>query len=231
MKGYYEKYFPSSFVWNWLSHNEMYPLEKREFRFGENFNIVVNGFKTESAFRDYLSTNQPKGVYIVSGEKSPTFFDVDLDDYILPKGIIDRGVLCSCKEKQCCDICWELIMRRPLLDCLTFLKDFMKFKQVFAMFSGARGFWIFVCDDWTMDRESREFLADRVPAKIDREVTIQPNHLMKVPFSTHRTTGVVCSPIMNPEEFLPSKDTRHHTKIDDVIMKQWVDFIKFIYRA
>lgn len=223
MKGYYREFFPSYFIWRWLSSRSS--LEKREFRFGENFNMVVNGFKTENELKDYLSTNQPKGIYVVSGPISPVFFDIDLDDYILPKGIIDRGPLCDCKEKQCCDICWELIMRKPLLDCLHFLKDFMKFKHVFAMFSGGRGFWIYVCDDWEMDRDSREFLADRMPAKVDREVTIQMNHLMKVPFSTHRTTGVVCSPIMNPEDFLPSKDTRHFSKVDEGLMKQWVNFI------
>jgi DNA primase catalytic subunit len=217
MKGYYQNYFPSSFLWRWLSR---YPLDNRQFRFGENFNLVVNGFKTENELRDYLITNQPKGVYITRTGGAPVFFDVDLDDYL---GIIVRT--CPCKEKQCCDICWEQIMRKPLLDSLAFLKDFMKFKHVFAMFSGGRGFWIFICDDWELDRDSREFLADRIPAKVDREVTIQDNHLMKIPFSTHRTTGVVCSPIMNPEEFLPSKDTRHHTKVDGDIMKQWVDYL------
>lgn len=232
MKGFYQHFFPHKFLWDWLSNHNQYPLENREFRFGENFNIIQNGFLTEHEFCDYLTTNQPKGVYLGYYKKPntfrnprPVFFDVDLDDYILPKGKINRELLCPCKEKQCCDICWEMIMRKPLLDCLHFLKEFMGFQHVFAVFSGGRGFWIYLCDDWEMDRECREILADRIPAMIDKQVTIQMNHLMKVPLSTHRSTGVVCSPIMNPEEFIPSRDTRHFSKLDEGIVREWVSFI------
>jgi DNA primase catalytic subunit len=64
-----------------------------------------------------------------------------------------------------------------------------------------------VMDDraWNMDREARISLANRIPAFIDRQVTVQQNHLIKLPFSTHVTTKAICCPILNPNEFLPSK--------------------------
>lgn len=242
LRVYYKDFFPIQEIARWLTHDGKYPLKDREFRFGEHCNLKVEGFLTSNDFRSYLVTNQPNGVNMGYYKKSnrelnprPIFFDVDLDDFCIPKSDnrpshippIDRSYLCNCKEKQCCDVCWEWIMKKPLNDCLDFLKNFMKFKRVFAIYSGGRGFWIYIDDDWEMDREARESLASRIPTFIDKKVTTQTTHLMKVPLTTHRTTGVVCSPIMNPETFLPSKDTRHYSKVDMDIMKAWIDFLGF----
>lgn len=212
LKNYYSTRFPAEAVCKMVTNNFTYPLEEVEFAFGEFFKRK-KGFLTANDLRSYLESNEPNGIQF-TGKHVPFVFEVDKNDYTepdsknRPPGVdpIDTSFFCDCGYKSCCDVCWEMVLRKPLMDCLTFLKDFMEYKKVFAMFSGKKGFWVFVLDDraWKMDKEAKISLANRIPAFIDRQVTVQSKHLIKLPFSTHVTTKAICCPILNPVEFLPS---------------------------
>lgn len=140
------------------------------------------------------------------------FFEVDLDDYHAaisenrPSHIPPIARSCKCKDRECCDICWVEIGRKPLLECLKFCKEVMGFEKVLPLFSGGRGFWIIISDErvFNWDQEARKVFAQKVPAFIDKKVTISSNHLMKVPYTQHIRTKKLCVPIDDPENFVPN---------------------------
>jgi len=231
---------------NFLTCFGEHPLEYREFIFGEFFRRNDNNknplrFKTMKQLHDYLIDNgfscfQAGPVFYsnISREDKyvlfprPLFFDVDLDDYHAefsknrPLSIARIIRSCDCLAGKCCDTCWKEIAVQPLKEMLNFLKNIMEYKRIIPMYSGNRGFWIIVWDKevWLYDTIARTNIANRIGTCIDRTVTIQATHAMKVPLTPHAKTGTITIPISDPDVFVPSH-APHYMDTDKEILREW----------
>ncbi len=138
-------------------------------------------------------------------------FDLDLPDY-------DSLRTCPCKggpKSAYCDSCWGLMARSARqLDSVLEL-DF-GFERRLWVFSGQKGLHCWVLDDsaFVLDEAQREALCDRlarqpdrrstptqrsaadwIVPRIDRRVTTQLTHLIKLPFCVHASTKNVSVPL------------------------------------
>jgi DNA primase catalytic subunit len=126
-------------------------------------------------------------------------FDIDLKDYEGP---------CLCwKDKRICDPCWIQYLRPALVELLGFLKTFMQFECVIPIYSAGAGFHVFVIDPsvWDWDDVARLGLMKHLPPSVKYDHSIVLSHLIKLPFSPHKTNGTLSLPILDPETFLPSQ--------------------------
>jgi DNA primase small subunit len=164
---------------------------------------LPNTINVGPIFPPHVSRSDPFVIF-----PKPLLFDIDMEDYTnetssnRPSHIPHIKRTCTCTTT--CDACWILILRDPLVKCMEFLKIFMEFKHVIPVYSGRRGFHIWVMDHWELDKESREYIVNKMPAILDRNVTIQSTHLMKLFLVPHKTTGRVAIPILDVMEFVPS---------------------------
>jgi DNA primase catalytic subunit len=210
-------------------HGE-YPLEYREFAFGEYYRRYDSKklplrFKTMIEWINYCVQENVSSVVagplfypnVAKEDKyvlyqRPLFFDIDLDDYHMehsknrPAHISRILRSCPCKPGMCCDICWKEIAVKPLKEMIQFLTDIMEYEHIIPIYSGSRGFWVIVWDKevWNYDNVARENILNRMNVCFDRMVTIQSTHLMKIPFTPHKKTGILSIPIEDPDVFLPS---------------------------
>lgn len=139
-------------------------------------------------------------------------FDLDLPDY-------DSLRTCPCKggpKSAYCDGCWALLARSArLLDRM--LEQEFGFERRLWVFSGQKGLHCWVLDDaaFSLDEQQREALCDRltrspdrrpslvqksepgewIVPRIDRKVTTQLTHLIKLPFCVHASTKNVSVPV------------------------------------
>lgn len=231
---FWKNVFPFENFYNFLTCFGEYPLKYREFVFGEFYKRFKDKEKkTPLRFKDIKELQEflicgnystflcgPVWFPNVSREDKyvifplPLLFDVDLDDYHEETSVnrpihIPRIIRsCSCLPKTCCDTCWKEIAVEPLKYMIHFLKDIMEYKYVLTIYSGSRGFWIIVWDKpvWMYDTIARKNIADQLSnICIDKNVTISPTHLMKIPLTPHKKTGILSVPIEDPETFLPSQ--------------------------
>lgn len=85
------------------------------------------------------STAMKAGVACGLGEM---VLDVDLDHVSY-----DRTGICGCgNERKVCDACWECFMIPAQSVLQWIITQFMGFKRVFCVFSGRRGFHMWICD-------------------------------------------------------------------------------------
>lgn len=80
--------------------------------------------------------------------------DVDLD---CGPGEYSRELICKCgTAKRTCDACWIALMR-PAHHALTWaLREFWGLKRFFTVFSGRRGFHMWICDERILDMPREE---------------------------------------------------------------------------
>jgi len=249
---YWETCFPFDVIVSYFTNKNKYALEHKEFAFGEYYqryskqnktpwrfttvhelikHLCVHKFNTFYMGPTYLPGNNRKDPYVT--HPRPLCFDIDLDDYHAEvstnRPIYMAKVVrtCECKARTCCDICWKEIAVKPIKDCFQFFKQVMQFKEVLCIFSGNRGFWFIILDPdvWEWDQISRECIVKRVPAIVDIKVTTQGTHLMKIPLTPHKTTGLICQPI--DEYFLPSQAV-HYSKMNLEVMTKFIEILKKI---
>ncbi|MBX9636393.1 MAG: hypothetical protein K2Q45_02440 [Nitrosomonas sp.] len=92
---------------------------------------------------------QPQGEVVIDVDMDPDFHD--------------RSLMCDCgKQRKVCDICWSIFMDSALL-VLNYMLDFCELKARFTVFSGRRGFHI-----WILDKRSFEWSSEQRASFIDR---------------------------------------------------------------
>ncbi len=128
-------------------------------------------------------------------------FDIDLKDY---------DPQCDCwKKKKVCDPCWLLHLRPALLDLVHFLWKTMHFSTdgIIPVFSAGAGFHVFVIHKrvWDWDDVARQALIKHLPRTVICDPAIVLNHLIKLPFSPHKSNRCLSMPIVDIETFLPSQ--------------------------
>ena len=209
-----------------------YPLEQCEFafRFGDAFcrhfsekeapDYGFEGnhpcsFRTPAKLLGYMHTREPSSVefgrvflgkdrgvessdaYLIT--RAPLVFDFDMDDHYHPLRT------CGCDTKyKVCDVCWRQFMAPAMKEMLYILKEKFQFKHIFTVFSGRRGFHM-----WVIDREVWGYsFAQRMAigktftsVKLDEEV-LKLEHLIKLPLLRHPGTGKWA--LLIDETFVPS---------------------------
>lgn len=103
--------------------------------------------------------------------------DVDLDD-----GEYNRSGICNCVGlRRCCDVCWTTFMLPAQLVLLYLVERVFKFQKFFLVFSGRRGFHLWILDQrvilWTASQ--RRVFIEKL-AQIPSEETALANDLYQV---------------------------------------------------
>lgn len=118
-------------------------------------------------------------------------FDVDASDYQE-----ERVTICQCDRHSVCSECWSRVMV-PELTKLTSALSRIGFTQSHAWFSGSRGFHVWVSCSSLITRLVRMSIAEEIiensGVRLDRAVTTQPNHTIRMPLSCHQHTQNIVS--------------------------------------
>jgi len=74
--------------------------------------------------------------------------DVDLDHDPADPDKYDRTNVCACgKARKVCDACWSTFMDPAQRVLLWVLREFLGYRRIFTVFSGRRGFHMWICDE------------------------------------------------------------------------------------
>ncbi len=205
--------FPWKVVWNYIggSRCKFAFRGKNDLWHRNDKTSIPLQFKTLNDLKRYFEYHPDTTTFFVSGSGF-LFFEVDITDYLAessanrPPSTPPATRSCACQAtNQCCDTCWVEVLRAPLIACLEYCVELHMLKKVVPLFSGRRGFWILIGDTLDWDDEARQSFLNRVPAHIDRGVSEQRDHLMKVPFTPHHETGRLAVPIVDAHTFVPSQ--------------------------
>lgn len=209
MNDFYTNHFPVDQVVRLVTHSRRYPLNnvRFAFRWGENIFKRYDQygqpltFDDAEALRAALIRERPNTLNVEFPENArPLVFDVDISDY----AHVPRNA-CNCEAKQVCNTCWVQIMRPEMVKARDFLCSFIGFKEVMFVFSGRKGFHVWVTDDrvWSWNLNARLNYAERIPIRCDVPITAGKSHLIKLPWTRHQKTNQVACVIENVETFLP----------------------------
>lgn len=80
--------------------------------------------------------------------------DIDLD---CGPGEYNRELICQCgTARKACDACWVALMQPAHHALIWALRHFMGFSRIFTVFSGRRGFHIWICDERMLEMTQAE---------------------------------------------------------------------------
>jgi len=156
-------------------------------------------FKDSRDLADFITVTHPVSlefgpVYMVGDRATakqephfiryaPLVFDIDIDEYDLQR-------TCKCKGDRyaVCDDCWVEFMQPAILYLKSELEKTFGFGSVLVVFSGRRGFHVWVLDEevWGYSRAQRQAIYDSLPGvEFDRRVGTDVTHLLKAPLLVH----------------------------------------------
>ncbi len=207
-----------------------YPSNERATSIGT---VLPLRFGTIGALRKFLIEKQPHSIdigplyqslaHVSSDRKDPYApklsalqFDIDLKDY---------GGACEChKKKLICDQCWIQYLRPALIDLVNFLTETMQFDTsgIIPVYSAGAGFHVFVIHErvWKWDDSARQALIEHLPKSIICDPAIVLNHLIKLPFSPHKSNRCLSLPIVDIASFVPSAWRIKIEDVDDELMRK-----------
>lgn len=255
MKLYYRDIFPLSELFKILEINEtreisMYTQQNTYLRYLtfdsiESFKakiIQITPKKMDiGPFYD-IKPSKTNGATAIAKE---LVFDIDLTDY--PRE--------CCQDKSICKKCYEIIKCSvKLLNYI--LKEEFGFKNIGFVFSGRRGLhcWVF---DWNeldnsvrtdifkyfryildrnlevkeymdiMSEYGEEDLIKKLFLRLDKEVTVKMNHLIKLPFSVHPETMNISVPL-DPENITELEEIPRLDQIieDPEVILPYIEIMK-----
>lgn len=178
----------------WMRHME-FPMEESIKK------VIPLRFFSRDALLRYITEKAPDTINVQFPEDArPLVFDIDISDFVVPREH------CACPPKSVCNVCWGEIMRPAMRKAKSLLEDLMGFEQVQFIFSGRKGFHIWVTDPrvWSFDLNARKNFLDRLGIPADREITIGRGHLIKLPWGKHQKTRQLCCTILDFETFVPN---------------------------
>ena len=183
-------------------------------------------FGSMDALKTFLVSKQPHAIDIGPIYQSIAHASSDRKDPYAPKlsalqfdiDVKDYEPSCECyKKKRLCDLCWIQYLRPALRELIKFLRDKMLFDSsgIIPVFSAGAGFHVFVIHErvWAWDNVARQALIKHLPSAVKCDPAVTLGHLIKLPFSPHKSNGHLSLPILDIEAFLPSQ---WRVKIEDV---------------
>jgi len=150
---------------------------------------------------------------------APLVFDVDASDY--------KQRTCPCKQHDMCKVCCDTFVW-PAVNTIVELCTTMGFKKILKVFSGNRGFHVWVLDDRAYDllEVQRKNMCERLKAMgvcLDEEVTLKSTHLKKMPMTVHASTGNIARPV--GDTFDIERDIIHISKVTAEQIEEWIQQI------
>jgi len=127
------------------THEPSYMLPPKLDEMESNLDHAKPRHFERQSFKEERPLSAPFGEVVI---------DMDMDS-----SIHNRSKMCKCgNERKVCDTCWRVFMRSALL-CLYAILDFMGIKRYFTVFSGRRGFHMWLLDDrcfyWTQEQRAK----------------------------------------------------------------------------
>lgn len=164
---YYTYCFPFDTIFNLFSRTPGH----REFAFNYQGGEVYRRFKTfssaqalkvgtTSGYSGVASAINVGAVYeCITDQKTiigrELIFDIDMNDY-------DNIRECGCRgKKDICSSCWK-IARASIITLKFILAEIFGFKYMMCVYSGRRGYHIWILDKeaFTLDSQAREYIRD-----------------------------------------------------------------------
>mmetsp|Transcript_45887 Transcript_45887/g.90437 ORF Transcript_45887/g.90437 Transcript_45887/m.90437 type:complete len:461 (+) Transcript_45887:80-1462(+) len=155
LKVYYDRLFPCSNMFKWLSYSDPDMIKKREFSFTLKDDVYIRycSFSTKDEFKKGLTDKIPYKIDIgavfnaapKNHDSIPSFkpvskelvLDIDMTDY--------DDIRTCCSKADICSRCWPLMVAAiKVVD--TALREDFAFKHIMWVYSGRRGIHCWVCD-------------------------------------------------------------------------------------
>jgi DNA primase catalytic subunit len=153
--------------------------------------------------------------------QSPLQFDIDANDFV--------GRQCGCGDaKRVCNTCWCAYVRPAIRSIIDLCCQKLGFLRPLIVFSGRRGVHLYFLDESAYlltSRQRESILARLKPLPLDTKVTTERGHLAKLPLTVHAETGVLSCPI-DPEQFLPDRDSVRLPDLTQDIMARWMNLLQ-----
>lgn len=141
--------------------------------------------------------------------RAPLVVDVDMN----PTNASKRTCPCGNNDKLVCNVCWEQFLVPAMREIHRVFIEVFNFKSVLTVFSGRRGFHVYVLDRevWEYTQEARKaVLSQFQDVDIDENV-VDVGHLLKAPLIVHPGTGRRAIPIddsFRPDDYPPEVDLK-----------------------
>lgn len=248
MDTFYTHLFPAALISKWLSCGSLFSHREFSMTLPNGVYMRFNSFPTPSALVQSLAHHKASKLDIgavYSGD--PKFsvpvlkelvFDIDLTDY--------DDLRTCCSDANVCLECWELMKKASL--CLDHgLRNDFGYKHILWVFSGRRGIHCWVCDedakklDNVMRSAIVKYLGVDKPLnhpyvkfanscgvfpRLDENVSMNINHLLKSPFCIHPQTLKLCVPIEDFEDFDPFTVPNLDELLQGASMKKYTDYFE-----
>jgi DNA primase small subunit len=216
---YYRNFFPFEKLFSGLFHGgNCVPFENREISYGGSKRF--NSYKKLEEFKQKCCSIIPESLHIGAIYSEPPK-KLSQNKHIIPMGrenVLDldmnyeslRHNVCNCgSKKQMCNDCWSDVCIPILLiisECLTDLLG--NDCSILFIYSGGKGVHVWFKDKENLllftQNDERDVLFSLISTNlgkyscvIDKYVTTQITHPVKIPFSLHPTTKNISIPI-NP---------------------------------
>lgn len=155
LKIYYDRLFPCSNMFKWLSYGDADVIKKREFSFTLKDDVYIRycSFSTKDEFKKGLTEKIPYKIDIGAvfnaqpkmHDSIPSFkpvqkelvLDIDMTDY--------DDIRTCCSKADICSRCWPLMVA-AIKVVNTALRDDFGFKHLLWVYSGRRGIHCWVSD-------------------------------------------------------------------------------------
>lgn len=184
LKIYYDRLFPTSLLYHWLSTNSADGMKYREMSFTLAGDIYVRycSYARKEDLKTDLVTKCPVKIDIGAIYNAPPnmhasvsaftplskelVFDIDMTDY--------DDIRRCCSEAKICHKCWQLMTAaiKVIHDILT--KDF-GFQHILVVFSGRRGvhFWVADPKAKSLNHDARSAIVDYLSVYMGKERKVQ----------------------------------------------------------
>lgn len=204
---YYRSVFPAEAVYDWMAQPFARRVGQTELFLHVTEDFPLRHVACDSArhLQDLLSAYAPVQVnlgayYALRADRAPLVgargrpvgrpltFDLDRE----------RCGSAACQDERgpICDTCWRERVLPPARELHAAMTARFPRGGVVAVFSGRRGFHLWVRDPVAclMDAGERARLVQELRLPLDEPVTAQLNHTLRLPFSVHCGTGLVAVP-------------------------------------
>lgn len=155
LKIYYDRLFPVSLMYQWLSYGDPELIKRREFSFTLKDDVYIRycSFKSKEEFKAALVAKVPYKIDIGAVFNGPpnmhdsiTNFKPVSKEFVIDIDMTDYDVVRTCcKGADICIRCWPLMI--CALKVIEFeLKQEFGFRHLLWVYSGRRGIHCWVCD-------------------------------------------------------------------------------------
>lgn len=244
LKIYYNHVFPYKGIEAWLGET----LQSTEFMFKKNDIMTrYQSFDDAALLLNKIQTEVPDAIHIGAAWDVPPrisrmfrfpcnevvsrwpVVDIDMKDYAAER-------TCRCSSSKACPICIKNIGLRDALKVISVFENFGLEKNM-VFFSGKKGIHIRSFDKSSVHFKNSEFrqlynAVAETGVLFDKDVSVQPGHCLRCPFSPNGTT--VCLPLSvaatteEINEYFKVDVVNTYSKCETFVKAKAAEFVQFL---